>query len=71
MKFGIISIESGIIIIPIVVGGRTLDNYQINVIDTSMTLNQWLDQLRDKRWFTPELELQFKRAYNHIKTYAP
>lgn len=67
MKFGTISIESGVIIIPIVVGDKTLGSYQINVTESTMTQNQWLDQLRDKRWFTPDLERNVRQAYNHIQ----
>ena len=68
MKFGTISIDSGVIIIPIVVGGKILSTYEVNVNDTTMTLNQWLDQLSDKRWFSTEIEANFKRAYNYLQS---
>ncbi|MDE5858546.1 MAG: hypothetical protein K2H32_09355 [Muribaculaceae bacterium] len=68
MKFGTISIDSGVIIIPIVVGGKILSTYEVNVNDTTMTLNQWLDQLSDKRWFTPTLKADFQRAYNYLQS---
>lgn len=63
MKFGIITADSGVISIPIVLRGRTVDHYEIVPSAASLTKEQWISHLRDKRWFTPDIEADFCNAF--------
>lgn len=63
MKYGAITTDGGVIMIPVVLRGRTVDYYEIAPSLTPLTREQWVEHLREKQWFTPELEDDFNRAY--------
>ncbi len=55
-----ITIDSnGNILIPIVIRGSYRDHYEVPPIHTEDDLSQWLTHLREKNWFTPDLEAHF------------
>lgn len=56
----------GYIYIPVIVGGSFRHWYEVPPIHTRNDIDYWITHLRDKNWFTPDLEAGFVKVFNTI-----
>lgn len=58
--------DEGYICIPVIIRGRYCYNYEISPQQAGAGPDYWLDHLREKNWFTSDMERELREVFNQI-----